>query len=129
MLSERRQDETTRRSRRSLQGLRVLEASRVLAVPLAGALLGALGAKVNKLEDLRRLDMYRRLGPYIGGEPGQETSAYFALMNHSKGSVAFDIDADHQRLEDLIKSTDVVLENLGPKRATALGLDVYKRQG
>jgi crotonobetainyl-CoA:carnitine CoA-transferase CaiB-like acyl-CoA transferase len=94
----------------------------VLAVPLAGALLGALGAKVNKLEDLRRLDMYRRLGPYVGGEPGQETSAYFALMNHSKGSVAFDIDADHQRLEDLIKSTDVVLENLGPKRATALGL-------
>ena len=122
VLSDRRQDETTRRSRRSLQGLRVLEASRVLAVPLAGALLGALGAKVNKLEDLRRLDMYRRLGPYVGGEPGQETSAYFALMNHSKGSVAFDIDADHQRLEDLIKSTDVVLENLGPKRATALGL-------
>jgi crotonobetainyl-CoA:carnitine CoA-transferase CaiB-like acyl-CoA transferase len=122
VLSDRRQDEIPRRSRRSLQGLRVLEASRVLAVPLAGALLGALGAKVNKLEDLRRLDMYRRLGPYVGGEPGQETSAYFALMNHSKGSVAFDIDADHQRLEDLIKSTDVVLENLGPKRATALGL-------
>ncbi len=122
VLSEGHRDAPTRRSRRSLQGLRVLEASRVLAVPLAGALLGALGAKVNKLEDLRRLDMYRRLGPYVGGEPGQETSAYFALMNHSKGSVAFDIDADHQRLEDLIKSADVVLENLGPKRATALGL-------
>jgi crotonobetainyl-CoA:carnitine CoA-transferase CaiB-like acyl-CoA transferase len=122
VLSEGDKDEPTHQCRRSLQGLRVLEASRVLAVPLAGALLGALGAKVNKLEDLTRLDMYRRLGPYVNGEPGQETSAYFALMNHSKGSVAFDVDADHQRLEDLIKSADVVLENLGPKRATALGL-------
>ena len=60
---------------RSLRDLRVLEASRVLAVPLAGALLGALGARVSKLEDLPRLDMYRRRGPYIGGEVGPERSA------------------------------------------------------
>ena len=59
-----------RRRRRSLRGLRVLEASRVLAVPLAGALLGSLGADVTKLEDLPRLDMYRRRGPYIDGEAG-----------------------------------------------------------
>ena len=60
----------------------MLEAGRVLAVPLAGALLGALGAEVTKLEDLARLDMYRRRGPYIDGEPGTERGAYFALMNH-----------------------------------------------
>jgi len=107
---------------RSLRDLRVLEASRVLAVPLAGALLGALGARVSKLEDLPRLDMYRRRGPYIGGEAGPERSAYFALMNHSKGSEAFDVDADRPRLDGLVASVDVVIENLGPKRATALGM-------
>ena len=112
----------TDRRRRSLNGLRVLEASRVLAVPLAGALLGALGADVDKLEDLPRLDMYRRRGPYVDGEAGPERSAYFALMNHTKGSVAFDIDADRSRLDALVASADVVIENLGPKRATLLGM-------
>ncbi len=111
-----------RRRRRSLRGLRVVEASRVLAVPLAGALLGSLGAVVDKLEDLPRLDMYRRRGPYVDGEAGPERSAYFALMNHSKGSVAFAVDADRPRLDALLESADVVIENLGPKRATALGM-------
>jgi crotonobetainyl-CoA:carnitine CoA-transferase CaiB-like acyl-CoA transferase len=111
-----------RRRSRSLRGLRVLEASRVLAVPLAGAILATLGAETTKLEDLPRLDMYRRRGPYIEGHAGPETSAYFALMNHSKGSAAFDVDAHRDRLAQLLGSADVVLENLGPKRAKALGL-------
>jgi crotonobetainyl-CoA:carnitine CoA-transferase CaiB-like acyl-CoA transferase len=110
------------RRRRSLRGLRMVEASRVLAVPLAGALLGTLGADVQKLEDLPRLDMYRRRGPYIDGEAGGERSAYFALMNHSKGSTAFDVDADRARLEALLAEADVVIENLGPKRAGQLGM-------
>jgi crotonobetainyl-CoA:carnitine CoA-transferase CaiB-like acyl-CoA transferase len=110
------------RRQRSLRGLRMLEAGRVLAVPLAGALLGALGVEVTKLEDLSRLDMYRRRGPYIDGESGAERGAYFALMNHSKGSAAFDVDAERARLDTLLDQTDVVIENLGPKRASALGL-------
>ena len=108
------------RRRRSLRGLKVLEASRVLAVPLSGAILGALGAEVRKLEDLPRLDMYRRRGPFVDGEQGQERGAYFALVNHSKGSEAFDIDNDRPRLEKLMSAADVVIENLGPKRAIAL---------
>jgi crotonobetainyl-CoA:carnitine CoA-transferase CaiB-like acyl-CoA transferase len=111
-----------RRTPRSLKGLRLLEASRVLAVPLCGALLGVLGAEVTKLEDLPRLDMYRRRGPYIEGQQGMERSAYFALMNHSKSSVAFDVDDDRPRLDALIAASDVIIENLGRKRATALGL-------
>lgn len=113
---------TGARRRRSLRGLRVLEASHVLAAPLAGAVLGALGAEVIKLEDLRRPDMYRRRGPYVDGEAGEERSAYFALVNHSKRSTAFDVDAGRDRLEALIGRADVVLENLGRKRAAALGL-------
>jgi crotonobetainyl-CoA:carnitine CoA-transferase CaiB-like acyl-CoA transferase len=115
-------DGDRRRVRRSLRGLRMLEASRVLAVPLCGALLGSLGAEVTKLEDLPRLDMYRRRGPYIDGEPGGERSAYFALMNHSKSSAGFDVDGDRGRLDDLVAGVDVVIENLGRKRAHALRL-------
>ena len=108
--------------RRSLRGLKVLEASRVLAVPLSGALLGALGAEVHKLEDLPRLDMYRRRAPFVDGEPGPERGAYFALVNHSKASEAFDVDSERPRLQQLISRADVVIENLGPKRATELGM-------
>jgi crotonobetainyl-CoA:carnitine CoA-transferase CaiB-like acyl-CoA transferase len=116
------EDSAAHRRRRSLRGLRMLEASRVLAVPLAGAMLGALGVEVTKLEDLPRLDMYRRRGPYVDGEAGMERSAFFALMNHSKGSAAFDVDADREHLTSLVRSVDVVIENLGRKRAVALGL-------
>ncbi len=115
-------DRGTSARRRSLLGLRVLEASRVLAVPLAGAILGVLGAEVTKLEDLPRLDMYRRRGPYIDGESGMERSAYFALMNHSKRSAGLDVDADRGHLDSILDTTDVVIENLGPKRAGALHL-------
>jgi crotonobetainyl-CoA:carnitine CoA-transferase CaiB-like acyl-CoA transferase len=110
------------RKPRSLRGLRVLEAGHVLAAPLSGALLGAMGADVTKVEDLRRLDMYRRRPPYIDGEAGQERSAYFAFVNHSKRGVAFDIDADLDRLAALVAEAEVVIENLGSKRASALGV-------
>jgi crotonobetainyl-CoA:carnitine CoA-transferase CaiB-like acyl-CoA transferase len=115
-------DATRPARRRSLRGLRVLEAGHVLAAPLSTALLGAMGATVTKLEDLRRIDMYRRRGPYVDGEPGEERSAYFAFINHSKRGVAFDVEADRARLAALLDESDVVVENLGRKRALALGI-------
>jgi crotonobetainyl-CoA:carnitine CoA-transferase CaiB-like acyl-CoA transferase len=108
--------------RRSLRSLRVLEIGHVLAAPLCGAVLGALGCEVTKLEDLKRLDMYRRRGPYIDDEPGADRSAYFALMNHSKQSVAFAVDQDLDRLAGLLTSSEVVIENVGRKRAATLGV-------
>jgi crotonobetainyl-CoA:carnitine CoA-transferase CaiB-like acyl-CoA transferase len=98
---------------RSLDGLRVVEASHVLAVPLAGALLGAIGAQVTKLEDLDRIDMYRRRGPYIDGEEGIDRAAYFALVNHSKTSATVDLGGE---------SADVVIENIGKRRVDRFGM-------
>jgi crotonobetainyl-CoA:carnitine CoA-transferase CaiB-like acyl-CoA transferase len=110
------------RRKRSLRGLRMLEASHVLAAPLSGAVLGALGVEVTKLEDVRRMDMYRRRGPYVDAEAGMERSAYFVMVNHSKRGVAFDLDAHRDRLAALLDQTDVVIENLGGKRAQLLGV-------
>jgi crotonobetainyl-CoA:carnitine CoA-transferase CaiB-like acyl-CoA transferase len=110
------------RRRRGLRGLRVLEAGHVLAVPLAGALLGALGARVTKLEDLGRVDMYRRNGPYIDREPGLDRTAYFAFANHSKANAVLHVEEEPDRLAALLDDADVFLENLGAKRARALGV-------
>jgi crotonobetainyl-CoA:carnitine CoA-transferase CaiB-like acyl-CoA transferase len=107
----------------TLRGLNVLEASHVLAVPTAGSLLGALGANVTKLEDLQRIDMYRRRGPYVDGVAGLNRSAYFTLANHSKSSIAFDVDDQPDRLADLLDQCDVVIENLGGRRAKRFGVD------
>lgn len=114
---------------RRITGLRVAEVGHVLAVPLAGALLGAMGAEVTKLEEPDRLDMYRRRGPYIDGVPGVDRSAYFAMMNHSKRSMALDMGTDPEALDAALGEADVVMENLGPSRARRLGLDAVSVAG
>jgi crotonobetainyl-CoA:carnitine CoA-transferase CaiB-like acyl-CoA transferase len=105
-----------------LAGTRIIEAGHVLAVPLAGAVLGAMGADVTKLEDPGRLDMYRRRGPFIDSAPGIERAAYFAAVNHSKRSRSVSLD-EEIRLDDVLDGCDVVMENFGPGRARRLGLD------
>jgi crotonobetainyl-CoA:carnitine CoA-transferase CaiB-like acyl-CoA transferase len=113
---------TNRRARRSLAGLRVTEAGHVLAVPLAAALLGAIGADVTKVEDVNRIDMYRRRAPFIDGEEGTNRAAYFAMANHSKRSITVDLDADVAPLFALVDNSDVVMENLGRRRSERLGI-------
>jgi crotonobetainyl-CoA:carnitine CoA-transferase CaiB-like acyl-CoA transferase len=110
--------------RHALRGLRVLEASHVLAIPLAGALLGALGADVVKLEDCDRIDMYRRRGPYIDAESGINRAAYFSMVNHSKSSLAVDVDsrAGTEEVEEALADADVVIENVGTRKADRLGI-------
>jgi crotonobetainyl-CoA:carnitine CoA-transferase CaiB-like acyl-CoA transferase len=115
-----------------LARLRVAEAGHVLAVPLATSLLGAMGAFVTKLEDPHRLDVYRRRGPYMDGtsgapqpdgRPGLERSAYFAVVNHSKRSLALDLERDREQVAAVLEASDVLIENLGPRRARRLRLD------
>jgi crotonobetainyl-CoA:carnitine CoA-transferase CaiB-like acyl-CoA transferase len=107
----------------SIHGLRVAEAGHVLAAPLAGALLGAMGADVVKVEDPDRIDMYRRRGPYVNDEPGENNAAYFALVNHSKRSMTINLADDRAALATLLSSCDVFIENFGPSRARKFGLD------
>ncbi len=122
---EQRATSTVRRSRKrqGLGDLRVAEVTNVLAGPLAGAILAAMGAEVVRLEDEQRLDVYRRNGPFLDGRPGIERGAYFQFANHSKRSVLRRADAAAQDTARLGDWADVLLENVGAARIARLGVD------
>jgi crotonobetainyl-CoA:carnitine CoA-transferase CaiB-like acyl-CoA transferase len=104
--------------RRSLNHFHVLEFSNVLAGPLAGAILGALGAVVVRVEDPQRLDMYRQNGPFVDGIRGPERSAYFQGANYCKRSIPANTDVARQARP----WADAVLENVGMKRIEQSGV-------
>lgn len=103
-----------------LAGLRVTELTHVLAGPIVGSLLGAMGAEVVRLEDQSRLDIYRRTGPFAGGTAGVERGAYFAVANFSKLSVAAEPEEMAVVVPRLIGRSDVVIENVGLSRLDRL---------
>ena len=106
-----------------LAGVRILELTHVLAGPIVGSLLGAMGADVVRLEDERRLDIYRRTGPFADGVAGLERGAYFAVANFSKRSVVADADDIDDTVARLLGRSDVVIENVGRSRLERLGVD------
>ncbi len=106
-----------------LADLRIAELTHVLAGPIIGALLGAMGARVVRLEDPDRLDIYRRTGPFALGKPGVERGAYFAVANHSKQSVLIEPARAVQDVAAALADADVLIENVGTSRLTRLGVD------
>src|SRR5215204_3995048 len=94
-----------------LAGLRVLDASRVLAGPFCGQLLGDLGAEVIKVERPGMGDETRGWGPPFDASG---TSAYYLSCNRNKRGVALDLSAPRGRdlFHCLVRQSDVVLENL-----------------
>ena len=62
----------------------------------------------------------------MDGEEGVNRGAYFAMVNHSKESFAADLEANPDAVSSLVDTSDVVLENLGGRRATRLGVDAVK---
>lgn len=103
-----------------LHGLRVLDASRVLAGPFCGQILGDLGAEVIKLERPGSGDDTRGWGPPFLGA----FSAYFLSCNRNKRSLTLDIgQAEGNRLfHDLLDKSDVLIENFRSDSAENLGL-------
>lgn len=101
-----------------LDGIRVLDLSRVLAGPYATALMADLGAEIIKIEPPQG-DDYRHIGPFREGE-----SALFTLNNRGKQSLALDLkDPAHLRIAQAIAArVDVVVENFRPGVAARLGL-------
>jgi glutaryl-CoA transferase len=104
-----------------LAGLRVLDASRVLAGPFCGQLLGDLGAEVLKLERPGQGDDTRTWGPPFFGE---QMSAYYLCANRNKRAFALDLaKAEGLRIfHDLLDRCDVLIENYRSDSAAKMGL-------
>src|SRR5690242_15169888 len=104
-----------------LQGITVLDLTRVLSGPYCTMLLGDMGARVIKIEQPGKGDDTRAWGPpFLEGE-----SAYFLSINRNKESVTLDFKhPDGRRLLDaLITKADVVVENFRPGTLARMGLD------
>ncbi|HMN43670.1 MAG TPA: CoA transferase [Povalibacter sp.] len=101
-----------------LHGVRVIELTKIWAGPYAGKLLAFLGAEVIRVESLDSLDASRRFGVKdINAAPG------FQAVNPGKCSIQLNMKSDEgQRLlADLVKKSDIVIENLRPGAAKRLG--------
>jgi crotonobetainyl-CoA:carnitine CoA-transferase CaiB-like acyl-CoA transferase len=101
-----------------LAGVRVLDLTRVLAGPLCTMLLGDMGAEVIKVEDPRHGDETRGWAPFVDG-----WSTYYLGVNRNKKSVAVDLKsaAGAAFLSDLIRTSDVLVENFRPGTLERLG--------
>ena len=106
-----------------LDGIRVIDASRVLAGPFATMLLADLGADVIKVEPPAG-DETREWGPPWWGDPAERRSAYFASVNRNKRSVVLDLKTDDARavLDRLLATADLLVHNYRPATADRLGL-------
>ena len=100
----------------SLQGVRVLDLTRILAGPSATQTLGDLGADVVKVEKPGEGDDTRTWGPpFVVDKDGQPTSesAYYLCANRNKRSIEIDLsEPDGQALIfSLLGQADVLIEN------------------
>ncbi len=110
---------TSARDRRLLDGIRVLDFTRVMAGPYCTALLADLGADVVKVEPPGG-DDYRHVGPFKDGE-----SALFLLVNRGKRGIVLDLKTAQgvEIARALAAKADVVVENFRPGVAKRLGID------
>lgn len=110
-----------------LQGVRVLDLSRVLAGPYCTMLLGDYGADVIKVEPPGGDDTRQWGPPYLGGE-----SAYYLSCNRNKRSLVLDLSTAQGRevLLRLVRQSDVLVENfkLGTMERWGVGYEELLRQ-
>jgi crotonobetainyl-CoA:carnitine CoA-transferase CaiB-like acyl-CoA transferase len=106
----------------SLDGVRVLDLSRVLAGPFCGMLLSDLGADVVKIEDTGSGDESRTWPPHKDGE-----SAAFLVINRNKRDMTLDLKAPEgvDVLKRMVATADVLIENFrtGTMESFGLGYD------
>jgi crotonobetainyl-CoA:carnitine CoA-transferase CaiB-like acyl-CoA transferase len=107
----------------ALDGVRVVDLSRVIAGPWCGALLSDLGADVIKVEDTGTGDESRTWPPYKDGE-----AAAYLLFNRNKRAMTLDLKAPEgvEVVKTLVKGADVVIENFrtGTMESFGLGYEV-----
>lgn len=109
-----------------LSGYVVLDLTRALAGPHAGMMMGDLGAKVIKIETVGTGDDTRGWGPPFVGPAENRQATYFLSCNRNKLSLSLNLkDQEHKaKLEELIKNSDVLMENFRAGVLDRLGFSV-----
>src|SRR5258708_7945928 len=103
-----------------LQGLRVVDLTRVVAGPFCTMMLGDMGAEILKIEEPAHGDDSRAWAPLIGN-----FGSFYLALNRSKKSVALDLKTPDgaEALARLIETADVLIENVRPGSLAELGFD------
>ncbi len=103
----------------ALEGIRVIDLTRVLAGPYCTLLLGDMGAEIIKIEVPGHGDDSRKYPPFIGTE-----SAYFMNLNRNKKSLTLNLKTAEGKnvFLDLVKHSDVLIENFRPGTLDDLGV-------
>lgn len=108
-----------------LDGVVVLDLTRVLAGPYCGMLLADMGATVIKVENPKGGDDTRKMGPFIN-----DNSVYYTNFNRSKQGVTLNFKEPEgkEMFKEMVKKADIVIENYRPGTMEKLGLgyDVLK---
>lgn len=107
-----------------LSGVRVIDLTWVWAGPHAAQQLAHLGAEVIKVETASRIDVTRRLGPFVDGLYGINRSGYFNQYNQGKKSIALNLKTSRGMalLRRLIADADVVMDNMSAGALERMGL-------
>lgn len=107
-----------------LKGIRVLDATHIVAGPFCSLILADMGAEVIKVERPRTGDLARGRGPFIGDDETGRISSRFLGVNRNKKSVTLDLRNPTCKLafENLVTDSDVLLDNWGPGAFRRLGL-------
>jgi crotonobetainyl-CoA:carnitine CoA-transferase CaiB-like acyl-CoA transferase len=115
---------------RLLEGVRVLDLSRVLAGPWAAQLLADYGADVIKVERPDTGDDTRAWGPPWWDQDGDRVGVYFLCANRGKRSVAIDIASPEgiAQVKSLATEADVLVENYKVGQLAKYGLDAASLQ-
>ncbi len=105
----------------ALEGIKIVDLSRVLAGPFCTMLLADMGAEVIKIEEPSKGDDTRGYPPFLP----DGFSAYFGNMNRNKSSITLDLKNQKGRevFFELVKTADVIVENYKPGTMKKLGAD------
>ena len=108
----------------ALDHLKVIELCNFICGPYCTKLLADLGAEVIKIEPPKVGDEARKRSPFLNDAPHPERSGLFLYLNTNKLGITLDINASKGRaiFRELVKQTDILVEDNPPKVAKALGL-------
>jgi crotonobetainyl-CoA:carnitine CoA-transferase CaiB-like acyl-CoA transferase len=116
-------DNAPRQAQGPLVGLKIVDLTRMLSGPFCTMLLADLGADVIKVESPGG-DLTRSKGPYRKDDELRTIGGYFQSVNRNKRSVVLDLrdESDRERVRDLVRQSDVVVENFRPGVMDGMGL-------